>query len=301
MVLAVLSLVSCDRAAAIPSRTVVRLTGNSILSEPLAREYERVLPGLHVEVVSEGNFETIRRGAADFGFTHADSAYIDYTTHRDGEGTIFRELRGMAVLQVAPLHLLVREGSGIRDITDLRRRRGRMGMSGPSLRVLAEMVLRAFGIASDVILSEPLSLSDATRWFDDGRLDALFGIPFQLPSAGLLDLTQRGARLLAIEGPAIDQLRHEYPFIRPVSIPSDTYPFQRRAIHSVGIDGLLVCRGDLDERLVYDLTKNLFAALRRLSPHFPGLHLMDVERAPATPIPLHEGAARYYRETELFR
>jgi TRAP-type uncharacterized transport system substrate-binding protein len=27
--------------------------------------------------------------------------------------------------------------------------------------------------------------------------------------------------------------------------------------------------------------------------------MMDLDQAPATPIPLHEGAARYYRELEL--
>jgi TRAP-type uncharacterized transport system substrate-binding protein len=28
---------------------------------------------------------------------------------------------------------------------------------------------------------------------------------------------------------------------------------------------------------------------------------MDFAQVPATPIPLHDGAARYYRERELFR
>jgi TRAP-type uncharacterized transport system substrate-binding protein len=28
---------------------------------------------------------------------------------------------------------------------------------------------------------------------------------------------------------------------------------------------------------------------------------MDLEQAPATPVPLHEGAARYYREREFQR
>jgi TRAP-type uncharacterized transport system substrate-binding protein len=28
---------------------------------------------------------------------------------------------------------------------------------------------------------------------------------------------------------------------------------------------------------------------------------MDLDQAPATPIPLHEGAGRYYRERELSR
>jgi TRAP-type uncharacterized transport system substrate-binding protein len=31
------------------------------------------------------------------------------------------------------------------------------------------------------------------------------------------------------------------------------------------------------------------------------LRFMDLDQAPATPIPLHEGAARYYRERELMR
>jgi TRAP-type uncharacterized transport system substrate-binding protein len=31
------------------------------------------------------------------------------------------------------------------------------------------------------------------------------------------------------------------------------------------------------------------------------LRLVDLQQAPATPIPLHPGAARYYRERELAR
>jgi len=36
-------------------------------------------------------------------------------------------------------------------------------------------------------------------------------------------------------------------------------------------------------------------------PSLSMLALMDVDQAPATPIPLHDGAARYYRERELSR
>ena len=57
---------------------------------------------------------------------------------------------------------------------------------------------------------------------------------------------------------------------------------------------------DLDERLVYSLTKQLFVALEVLSQR-GALRSMDIDQAPATPIPLHEGAARYYRERELTR
>lgn len=64
---------------------------------------------------------------------------------------------------------------------------------------------------------------------------------------------------------------------------------------------MLLCRSGLDEELVYRLTKQLFAALPGLSVEESSLRTMDLEEAPATPVPLHEGAARYYREWELFR
>jgi TRAP-type uncharacterized transport system substrate-binding protein len=64
------------------------------------------------------------------------------------------------------------------------------------------------------------------------------------------------------------------------------------------VDGLLICRRDLDEPLVYELTKQLIASRQSAEPGGP-LARMDLQLAPATPIPLHDGAARYYREREL--
>ena len=65
---------------------------------------------------------------------------------------------------------------------------------------------------------------------------------------------------------------------------------------------VLVCRGDLHESLAYEVTK----AHLNAGPHLlAGTSLTgippDMAKSPATPIPLHDGAARYYREWELFR
>jgi hypothetical protein len=80
-------------------------------------------------------------------------------------------------------------------------------------------------------------------------------------------------------------MRNTYPFVRTVWIPARTY---RRA--------------DLDERIVHDLTRELLAALPRLSTSLrTSLRLMDLEQASAMPLPLHKGAAQYYRERELSR
>jgi hypothetical protein len=66
---------------------------------------------------------------------------------------------------------------------------------------------------------------------------------------------------------------------------------------TIGLDGLLVCRSGLDPDIVYGVTKAFFQALPDLSAFdTPRLRQMNPEDASATPIPLHEGAARYYRE-----
>ena len=64
---------------------------------------------------------------------------------------------------------------------------------------------------------------------------------------------------------------------------------------------MLVCSEDLPEDVVYRLTKAFFSALPDLTRIHAAAMLIDAEQAPATPIPLHPGAARYYREREILQ
>ena len=79
-------------------------------------------------------------------------------------------------------------------------------------------------------------------------------------------------------------------------IPRGTYPGQHVPVHTIAVDLLLVCRADLDNKLVYELTRAYFEQ----SPENVRYET-DPQRAPAVVIPLHPGAARYYREREVSR
>ena len=72
-------------------------------------------------------------------------------------------------------------------------------------------------------------------------------------------------------------------------------------VHTLGVHNVLVGHRDLDEDLVYKLTRRFFEVLPSLVAQQDSLRLVDLQQAPATPIPLHVGAARYYRERELAR
>ncbi len=274
------------------------------LGEGLARAYERSLEAVTFQInPSDGavtNMEAIQRGDADLGFAFADVAYIAYVGRLAEASGPFDHLRGIAVLQLTPVHLVVGRDSRIRTVGDLRGRRIGVGPPGSGTALTAGLILQAFGIGESAVHVEQLQFNDAADRLVKGTLDAMFDTAIY-PAASVAVATRAGARLIPIAGSPIDRLRHEYPFLRVTVIPRDTYPAGATTIRTIGVDSLLVCRSDLDERLVYDLTRRLFDALPSLSSSQGALRFMDLDQAPATPIPLHEGAARFYRERELLR
>jgi TRAP transporter TAXI family solute receptor len=263
-----------------------------------------VLPSITVEVQespgSVRNLHALHGGTADIGFAFADVAYMAYVGRLAEDPTPFDRLRGIAVLQVTPLHVLVRSGLTVTSIRDLRGHRVGMGPPGSGTALTSELLMRAFGIQSHEIRAETLSSNEAAVRLAAGTLDAAF-VNADYPSASVEMATGAGARLLAVDGPDVARLRSDYPFLRFTFIPGATYPSQGFAIPTIGFDSLLICRADLDEELVYRLTKAFFELLPLLSTERVSLQHMDANRAPATPVPLHRGAARYYRERELTR
>lgn len=301
---------ACSQPASEQPRTRVRFTtgtpgaGFYTLGEALAREYGRVLPNLEMEVHpsdgSASNIEAIQRGDADIGLAHADVTYLAFAGRLDGRRDGFSRLRGIAMLQLAQVHVVVRANSGIRSVEELRGRRITLGRPSWASASTAALVLNGYGVGLGDATVEQLRYDEAAARLSSGTLDALL-VTGTYPLAAVSAATAAGARILPLDGHAIDALRRDYPFFSRTTIPAGTYPGQPGAIHTIGVPTLLVCRADLDERLVHDLTGRLFEILPLLPPLQASLGQMDLAQAPGTPIPLHEGAARYYREQELVR
>ena len=117
-----------------------------------------------------------------------------------------------------------------------------------------------------------------------GEIDAVFSAnPLMVASA--LTLNQKvPLRQLAIERDVINQL-----------------PGQDEPTETLGAEWLLVCHNDLSEDLVYQLTRAFFEQLPAMARQHGEAALIDPEQAAAAPIPLHAGAARFYREREILR
>jgi len=80
-------------------------------------------------------------------------------------------------------------------------------------------------------------------------------------------------------------------------IPAGTYPGQTEDVNTIAQPNFLATSADLPEENVYQITKTIYENLPFLQAIHPATKAMALESAIAgLPVPLHPGAARFYRE-----
>jgi len=292
-------------------QSITFLTGpNGGAYNPLGRSlgdiYNAKIPSARVVVrASDGpegasaNAQAVDSGTADLAFSRSDIAYVVYRSGAAADQPSPSHLRSVAVLYTNALHIVVRRESGIRSGHDFPHHRVQVG-EAPASDAMVRMLLDAYGV-TDQTMQVRSNSRGALERLKAGDFDVrIFASAY--PLASIQDVSEEsGIRLLSIEPEVRDRLRSRFPFFKPAVIPKNTYHGQDEDIQTVGIDGLLLCRDSLPESLVYEMTKTLFDALPDLTRSDSAARLINVGRAPSTPVPLHPGAARYYRERDLFR
>jgi TRAP transporter TAXI family solute receptor len=304
-ILAALPLAACQRQQAPqapPARaSVLRLVhtwGNDAAGvERTQAALAESLSDLRVELtfsVSELAVQMLQRDEIDAAFTYSNIAYSAYSGQQSGKR--LDRIRAIAELPPRAIQIVVGPHSGISSVKDLRGKRISFGIAGGGAGQIAEMVLGAYGISRSDVIADYVEAADAARKIVRGELDAL--LTHSYPNAGIGGVTDKGGTILDIAGGEIDRLRTAYPLIKPMVIPPGTYPSIGRPIHTVGIDAIMICRTNLDEDIVYRLTRALIQAAGKNLGVEALKHLIP-SAASSTAIPLHPGAARYYREREL--
>ena len=186
----------------------------------------------------------------------------------------------------------------INSINDLRGHKVSLGPAGSETRFIADVVLQAFGVDRSTLHIAPLPFDTSFERLASGDIDALFatlGDPAPMVQAA----AESGARLLPLEGAPIDALRRRFRFLQLTQISRGTYARHDAPVRTIGVEKTLLCRRDLSDEDVYRFTSRLFAALPSLASSLSRIRFTALEHAPATPVPLHPGATRYYREREL--
>jgi hypothetical protein len=86
----------------------------------------------------------------------------------------------------------------------------------------------------------------------------------------------------------------------PYTIAAGTYPGQSKAVNTIAQPNFLAVNANVDEEHVYLLTKTIYENLGFLSAIHPATKVMVIDQAiSGLPVPLHPGAARYYKEVGI--
>ena len=306
-VLLALLCAACSSGQAAPRpQEITLLSGIAAgFTTDLVKRFNKGLPQTHITLQSSSGgvavVSSVDKGEGQLGLAQSDVTYLAYRRGIEKNLYPHKNLRAITVLWINTFYVLVRADSPFRSITDLKGQRVGIIRPGTSGEFSTRIVLDAHGMRyTDV---QPIFEPTDTLMPMLARreIDAVFSAnPLMLETIQTLSKTTP-LRLLPIGRTEVNKLRSSYPFLRPVTVPAHRLGGQTQPIETLGSEWLLVCRSDLSEEVVYQLTREFFAQLPAMAKDFGEAALIDPEQAPATPIPLHAGAARYYREREILR
>jgi uncharacterized protein len=307
VLLASLPAAACSSGEAAPKPQPLTLASGiaADFSNDLIRRFNRALPQTHVSLEASAGgvivVSSVDGGKAQLGLAQSDVVYLAYRRGIEKNQYPHKNLRAIAVLWVNNFYVLVRRDSPFRSIKDLKGHPVGVIRPGTSGEFSTRILLGAHGMSySDV--KPTFEPTDAlVPMLGRGAIDAVFSAnPLMVASALTLNQTVP-LRQLAIGRDVINELRGSYPFLRPVTVAANQLPGQDEPTETLGAEWLLVCRSDLSEDLVYALTRTFFEQLPAMARQHGEAALIDPEQAAAAPIPLHAGAARFYREREILR
>lgn len=267
--------------------------------------FTKSIPGLSVSVeVTGGTVENpglVETGDCEIGIANSDMAYFamvgsqPFTTeHKNIRGFI----NGMAP---GVVHYAVLESSGITSLKDLVGKRIAVGPQGNSTSLFLEKVLNLMGYSWKDITPSYLSFSEGMQALADGKV-AMAIASAGPPVSAVQELAASGKKfaLLEFDDDFRTKFLEAYPYYIAYDIPEKIYGLGK-TIHTVATQNMLMVNADVDADLVYRMTKAVFENFASLVISAPATATITLADAPNTSIPLHEGAARYYKEMGVIK
>jgi TRAP transporter TAXI family solute receptor len=265
---------------------------------------DRSKHGLRCSVESTGgsvaNVNLLKSGEIEFGVAQSDVQYNATKGlaqfQKDGA---MSDLRAVFALHAEPFTVVARKEANITKFEDFKGKRFNVGNPGSGTLASMNELLAAMGWKmSDFGLASELRPDEHGPALCDGKIDGFF-YAVGHPSANIQDPTTIcGAKLIPLTGPAVDKLVKDKPYYATATIPGGMYPNNPQPTQTYGVQATVISSAKVPADVVYTVVKTVFENLdefKKLHPAFAHLKPEDMIKNGLS-APLHEGAARYYRE-----
>ena len=210
-------------------------------------------------------------------------------------------LRTLMILYPNRMHVVSVEGTGVTKITDLKGKRVSTGSPGSATEVMAFRIIEAAGLDKDKDMTrERLGVAESVNAMKDRKIDAFFWVG-GLPTAAVTDLAATpGTKIRMIDHadlvPAMNK-KWGNLYVEDV-IPKTTYSGMAADNKQATVMNVLVANENMDEKTAYNIVKTIFErrddliAVHKEAANFK----LENQKASATPVPFHPGAAKYFAE-----
>ena len=250
---------------------------------------------------STENVPLLEEGKIDLGLVTGEVMHEALA----GIGRPKANLRVLSAMYSSPGMFVLRADSPVRSIADLKGRTVIFGAKGSGLVVLARYVLDGLGldIERDFDAQYLERAGDGPKKVLDGEAAALWGGGLGWPGFKAMAESPGGARFIAPDAEGLRRILAKHTFLRPLTVPANTYPGQGEPVQSLGSWSFIMARPGLDEPVAYRLARALHRAEARLAERLAQARETTAANtvAAARPDQLHAGVLRYYREAGLIK
>lgn len=256
-----------------------------------AREYTAEVSGASVE-----NIKRLQQDQIELGFGLTSTIVGAFTGTSEEFPEPVADLRIVAPMWPQPVNLLVRGGSDIRSLYDVRGRRVAVGPAGSGTALVSRDLLEAHGLSLDDIQAQYLTFSESASAIRDGSVDLAI-VPVGYPAAAILEATTQGdVDIIPLAGPQIDSLVAAKPFYYESVIPAGVYRGQDEDIPTIFEMNWIMARESLDPSVVKLVLDVLVQDREQLDQVNDIIRQIDLEMLRSPPIPVHPAVTEWLAE-----
>ena len=244
------------------------------------------------------NLRLINDGDCDLGIAQGNNMMDAFNGTGDYVDNAYENINAMfGGLSKGFFQVVVLDNSPIQTMADLKGKKVCMGPAGNAAIILADIVWGKYGFTTNDIKTTYVAYDDGISQLEDGNVDAVY-IQTASPASAIQQLAAggKGYRLLSVDEAIANELCEEYGYFGYGTIASTVYDNMKEDVNTMYVSNMVAVRADLDEDLVYEMTKAIFENLDIIKSSHKAASGLSLENAVRVSIPMHPGAERYFKE-----
>lgn len=259
--------------------------------------------GITISALASGgsveNLNLLNSGEADLALSMGPTADDAW----QGKNAFKKPIQGFRCIgAVFPevLCIIANKDSKATSVAGLAGKRVAIGAPGSGQASTMQLVFLSAGMNVDKDIKKFLDpYSGAAAKMQDGHLDAT-GIVNYSPSSSIMEISAvMDLNYVSLTKEELSYLKKNAPSYVPYTIPANTYT-NKQPITTIASQAGFYCRADLDEKIVYELTKALYENADQIAAgHAAGADCKLETALDGITTPFHPGAARYFKEKGL--